>query len=296
MNRWLSPLHCFGFFPLFVCLLLVSAMASAQTSVWKVSKGNRVVYLGGTVHMLKASDYPLPTAFDIAYLASQSLYFETDIGAMSRPDVQAQLMADAMAPPGRQLQQVLSPDTYATLSEAAGERGLDMATLGRFRAGMAVVTLQTMEFMRMGLTLQGVDNYFYAKSIQDNKPRGYFETVQEQVNFVMRMGEGWEDDFVSLSLRDLDRTEQLMEDMTAAWRRGDMDALASLFLSEMQTDYPRAYDNLMVKRNTAWLPQIEQLFNSKETEFVLVGTAHMVGDDGLLIALQKRGYRVEQMR
>jgi len=50
--------------------LLATAVISplqADTSVWKVSKGNRHLYLGGTIHVLSKNDYPLQASFEKAY-------------------------------------------------------------------------------------------------------------------------------------------------------------------------------------------------------------------------------------
>ena len=43
--------------------LCVSITATAESAVWKVSKGEDYLYLAGTVHVLRASDYPLPREF-----------------------------------------------------------------------------------------------------------------------------------------------------------------------------------------------------------------------------------------
>jgi uncharacterized protein YbaP (TraB family) len=49
---------------------------SGQTSVWKISSGNNVLYLGGTIHVLRESDYPLPEAFGSAFEKSSIVVFE----------------------------------------------------------------------------------------------------------------------------------------------------------------------------------------------------------------------------
>ncbi len=49
-----------------LCLLL-SFQVFAQTSLWKVSNADSILYLGGTIHLLSPDDYPLPEEFLMAY-------------------------------------------------------------------------------------------------------------------------------------------------------------------------------------------------------------------------------------
>lgn len=69
-------------------VLIFSFTAHASSSVWKISKGNNYLYLSGTIHLLGKADYPLPSAFDKAYVKSSRLVFETDIQKFNTPEYQ----------------------------------------------------------------------------------------------------------------------------------------------------------------------------------------------------------------
>jgi uncharacterized protein YbaP (TraB family) len=43
------------------------------------------------------------------------------------------------------------------------------------------------------------------------------------------------------------------------------------------------------------MPKIEAMFDTVETEFVLVGVAHLVGEHGLISMLQSKGYEIVQL-
>ena len=58
--------------------------------------------------------------------------------------------------------------------------------------------------------------------------------------------------------------------------------------------YPAAYQSLIVERNNNWMPQLEKCLARTTPCMVVVGAAHLVGPDGLLTLLQRKGYRVEQ--
>ena len=56
-------------FPSVLIFFLGIAPAFADSPVWRVTKGDHVLFIGGTVHLLTQADYPLPDAFEQAYLA-----------------------------------------------------------------------------------------------------------------------------------------------------------------------------------------------------------------------------------
>ena len=69
-----------------IALSVVCTVSSADTSVFKVSKDDEHLFIGGTIHMLAESDFPLPEEFDQAYQNAELIVFETDIAAMGSPE------------------------------------------------------------------------------------------------------------------------------------------------------------------------------------------------------------------
>lgn len=267
----------------------------ADSAVWQITSGLNSVYLGGTVHLLRPSDYPLPEEYEQAYQNSSQIYFETDLSAMSDLSVQTQMLQQLTYQDGRSLKGVLSNEAYAALSDYIEEAGVPLMMMEKFKPGMVVSMLQVMEFQRIGFTPEGVDAYFNARAISDSKSIGQLETVMEQIGFLASMGEGNESEFILLSLRDLEETADLMDGMIAAWRLGNNSELADLFINEMKNEAPELYNSLLRQRNLNWIPQIDQMLKDNDTEFVLVGAAHLVGDEGLLKLLELKGYQVTQL-
>mgnify|MGYP001415718654 CR=1 FL=1 len=66
-------------------------------------------------------------------------------------------------------------------------------------------------------------------------------------------------------------------------------------VKEMKNEAPELYNSLLRQRNLNWIPQIDQMLRDNGTEFVLVGAAHLVGDEGLLKLLEAKGYQVTQL-
>lgn len=275
-------------------ILLLCGRAWGESSVWKVSKGNSTIYLGGTCHVLRESDYPLPPEFDRAYRASQTLVFETDIAMLQDGAVQQQMLARSRYADGSTIEKHLSGRTYAELSAYCRANGIPLEALGSLKPSMLMVTLTVMELMKLGVTQQGVDTHFHRLATRDGKDVEGLETVEQQIEYVVTMADGMEDEFVSHSLRDLASLREKFDRLAAAWRRGNLALLNELTVAELARQ-PALYRKLITERNRNWLALIDSYRKSPRTEFILVGVAHLAGPDGIIHSLRKRGYRVEQL-
>ncbi|MFD2180145.1 TraB/GumN family protein [Veronia pacifica] len=273
--------------------LSASAVTYADSAVWKVSKNNDVIYLGGTIHALPSTAYPLPKAYDIAYGKSQEIILE--VAELNHPDVGAKALAHGVYQNGVTLSSKLSPSTISSLDKALGGYGLNLASVDILKPGMLMAQLTMLELQRAGFESGGVDSFYQAKANEDAKPVLGLETIDEQLIFLTNLGKGNEDTFIRKLLNDLPESKEKMKELLLAWRNGNMNQLEKVFNQETKENFPDLYQSLVVKRNNAWIPKIEQLFGDKNTEFVLVGAGHLSGDVGLLKQLADKGYKLEQM-
>ncbi len=277
---------------LLFCLALFASPALAETSLWQIRDGDRVMYLGGTVHVLAAADYPLPEEFDQAYEQADRLVFETDMQAINSPTFQLQMMQRLTYNDGRTLKDELGSKAYDALQAYSRKRSLPMAMLEQFRPAMVSLVIVMTELERLGINGVGVDEHFHRRAQADGKPVSQLETPQAQLEFIAGMGRGQEDALILNSLRDAEQVADMMAKIKAAWRSGNRAQLVELGLEPMRHDYPALYQDLLVKRNQAWLVKLERILKNADTELVLVGALHLVGREGLLEQLRARGYKV----
>lgn len=275
--------------------LCVASAGQAASPVWKVEKNGQTLYLGGTIHVLAASDYPLPAAFDRAYGKSQRLVFETDLGAMQDPLLQMQMAQAMMYRDGRTLKSVLSPRTWNELSRFMQRRSLPIESLSMFTAGGVSLTLTMLELQRLGLAETGVDKHYYQKAAADAKPSHGFETPQQQIQFLASLGEGNEDNVIRYTLRDIAALEPTMRQLKSLWRSGDNKGMVEMAIAPFRAEFPAVYKSILVDRNLDWMEQIDALIKTAEVEFVLVGALHLAGKEGLVTQLRQRGYRLSQL-
>lgn len=267
---------------IYIALTLFTTSAQAKSSVWLIEKDGKQLYLGGTVHVLTAKDYPLPTEFDEAFAAADTIVFETDILALQQVDTQMKMMQAMMYQDGRALSQVLDVKTLEQLSNHLAARGMPLAAFDGYKAGAASMTLSMLELQIMGYKPEGVDSFYHKKALQQGTNVSFLESVDEQIGFLSAIGEGQENEIVAQTLADLETLEQEMPKLISAWRSGDLAALDEAMLKQMRDQYPKVYDSLLVQRNKNWLPQLERMLNDEAVEAVLVGAGHLAGDQGLL--------------
>ncbi|ASP39063.1 TraB/GumN family protein [Bacterioplanes sanyensis] len=276
-----------------VAALLWPTSLWAQTFLWQVSKGDQRIWLGGTIHLLKAEDYPLPQEFEHAYSQAQHLVFETDISALGNPQVQQKMAQRMLLQPGQSLPALLNNDARQALIRYVEKNGLSMDQLRDFSPQWVALLITVGELNRLGMNQEGVDAYFDRLAREHGKTIGELESVGEQIEFIATMAEGRESELILQTIADTALLAQQMDGLRDAWRQGDRATLSRLGLDPMRSDYPKVYDSLIVKRNNNWLPKIERLFHQQPNALVLVGALHLVGPDGLLQQLQQKGYHIE---
>jgi uncharacterized protein YbaP (TraB family) len=107
---------------------LVRAQAPASTGgnrglIWTVEKGGRTSWLVGSLHLLTADAYPLPSALDAAFATADVLVEEANPDELKAPAAAMQLVAKAMYPPGTTLQSQVSKDTFDKIAKRAEKIG-----------------------------------------------------------------------------------------------------------------------------------------------------------------------------
>jgi uncharacterized protein YbaP (TraB family) len=91
--------------------------------------------------------------------------------------------------------------------------------------------------------------------------------------------------------------EQGWERLLESWKSGDADGMEQMLMRIMKEDRRLLpiYEIIYYERNRNMSSRIEGLLGTKDTYFVTVGAAHMIGEEGIVEILRKKGYPVEQL-
>jgi uncharacterized protein YbaP (TraB family) len=267
--------------------------ASTKSFLWKVQAANGVLYLAGSVHALSADVYPLNPAFERAFQASGTLVEEIDLGEATEITSSLKLLGKGVFQDGRTFDQVVSKDTLAMVTERLG--GLvPVEMLKPMKPWMVDLMIEMTDMQKTGLDPKlGLDQHFYDAAKAAGKPVIGLETAESQIDRLDQMPLAVQEQMLRSTVKEIETERNGLGALVAEWRRGDSAALEKTLLASFK-DFPAAYNSLIVERNRNWMPQIEGCLTRPSPCFVVVGAAHLVGPDGLLALLQRKGYRLEQ--
>lgn len=267
---------------------------SAKSFLWKVQSGPRVMYLAGSVHALSADVYPLSPAFEQAFAASDTLVEEIDLGASGLMALGPMLLSKAMYQDGRTFDKAVSKETHDLVVKHMKALPMAAQMIRPMKPWMVMLTLTALQVQMAGLDPKlGLDQHFFDRATAAKKTVVGLETAESQIDLFDSMPESLQEQLLRSTLDELDAQSLEIATTVAAWRRGDAATIERDVLRGFQK-YPAAYQSLIVQRNHNWMPPLEKCLTRATPCMVVVGAAHLVGPDGLLTLLQRKGYRVEQ--
>ena len=271
---------------------------AAADLVWRVQSGTNRIYLAGSIHYLRPSDYPLPSSFDFAFQSARLLILEADLDAATTPAFQAYVQSKAQFPAGTSLKTHITSQLYGLIQGFAVQNGLPATTFDIYRPWFVGAYVAGDKYRDQGLSSDlGVDQHYFGRAKQLTKPRKFLETPQQGIDAFAVSAESDSVKGLSAQFGLLPASQypvQTGAQLIAKWRAGQIEAFEE-DITVMSREAPSLFDNIVRKRNQAWLPQIESQLKSGEVAFVLVGALHFAGTEGLLAQLRTKGYAITQL-
>lgn len=266
----------------------------SQSSVWMIEGNGTKMYVGGSIHILREQDYPLPDEFESAFEKSDILVLETDINPKDKNEITSEIIGLTLYPNNKSLKTELRKDVYAKLDSACVKSGIELEKMIGFKPVMAIITLTRVELFKIGTNAQGVDKYFLNKTTESGKDKLFLESAAYQIRLITQMGESNENEYVLHSLEELKYFNENFKKMIGPWRNGETTDMLER-IDEFKQNYPGLYHSILVERNNNWIVQLENYMETPEVEFVVVGAMHLPGSDGILQKMKDKGYKVQQL-
>jgi uncharacterized protein YbaP (TraB family) len=277
------------------CVLAAAAHADGTLhSLWELHGKHNTVYLLGSIHVLRAADYPLATAVLDAYSRSKSVLMEIDLAEMDQESVQGQLLAAAQLPEGKTLPQIMGASRYERAQRLASQLGVELSTFDQFAPWFVAEAISQLQLAQLGFQPEsGVEMYFLGRAQTDGKAVSGLETARDQIALFEAMSMDAQSEYLLSSLEEARELPKEVDDMVRAWQRGDTQWFSSQLRRELGRD-PALYQAVLAARNRKWLPRIEALLEGDRDCLVIVGTGHLVGSESVIELLKKDGFSAVQ--
>lgn len=274
---------------------LVAQGSSEATSVWKIKSSDNTVYLMGSIHLLKAEDFPPHPKMEEAYRDAQNIVFETNLDSMETMEIQQFTLMNAMYPTGQTLETELSDSVFTLAQETASGLGMDLSGLNQFKPWFVAVTLDVVKLQKLGFDPNyGIDRYFFKKAKEQGKNILSLESVKFQLSLFTNLDDKNQETFLLQSLNQFKDIEKYLNEILQSWKQGDLKGLENS-LNKSFKEYPEMYEKFLVNRNNNWLQRIQTFLANDENYLVIVGAGHMAGEEGLINMLNKLGYQTSQL-
>lgn len=274
--------------------------------LWKVSDIDNELYLLGSFHLLKSDDYPLSPEIGEALADAEEVVFEVSPAEMGSPELGLKMGQAAARTNGKPLEADLPPATAQQLDQWATENAEVLRTMGIpqprllqvFDAWFVSLTVSIVEMTKIGLDPKlGLDLHIAGKASEAKKKTDGLELGSEQIAFFEGMSASEQLQMLDESLSMTGDGVKETAELHRAWRNGDVETLLRVMNLEMRKEYPQLYKRLLVARNDAWVPKLERRLKQDSTDdtLVVVGAAHLLGEDGVVEKLRAKGYKVERI-
>lgn len=286
------------FFTILTFFQLLVPAASAQL-LWKVSgKGiDNPSYILGTHHAV-----PFNFCDSIPGLMRAVEDVEWIIGEFDM--MQMEQMTPAQMMEMQKLMMMPEDTTLASLFEENDKILLDKYL--QEAVGGNLQTFSSMKPMTLMVTLQnkmltdiipdiarmtGMDKYLQNLGRAKGKQIGGLETMDYQLNLLY--GSSLKDQAEALmEMVRKGNSKELLIELTEAYKTQDLKLLWKIFQEQMT---PYEYEALVTVRNHNWIEQMVELIPAQSSLFV-VGSGHLLGDDGLITLLKDRGFKVKPVK
>lgn len=273
-----------------------ASQGPGSPAMWKLTDDDTTIHMFGTVHLLRPELEWRSDALDQAIADADTIVFEVD---MKSPEAQRAIATDflqrGMFDDGRTLKDVLGDEDEAVISAAFDSIGVPIDAMNTFEPWMASVNLGVMKLVNDGYDPNsGVESVIEAEADEAGKSFGYLEQISQQTDAFDLLPEDEQISMLYETALLLDESPQMLDLLVDEWADGDIEGIAKLVANPDGYGFTdAAYQSLLVKRNEAWVPQIEAMLDEPGSVFIAVGAGHLAGPDSVVTMLRDKGYEIE---
>lgn len=269
--------------------------AATALPLWELTGTKNHIMVLGSIHFLRAADYPLAPEITRAFDQADIVLMEIDMDDLD-PIASAQTVA-ALAQDGKghQLEELLGPDAWRAASAEAQKLGLDLAPMAPFEPWYAAIVVTQLRLSQLGFDQSlGVEAKLAADAKRSGKEIRGLETLESQLGTLDGLSPEAQRAFLQSTLEEAAEAGDMADEMIAAWKTGDVRTLDADLLDSVR-DQPEVYRALILRRNENFARAIGGLVDDSKDYLIVVGALHLVGPDSVLRMLARDGIASRQI-
>ncbi len=281
-----------------VILIIFSIPASglvARSFLWEVNVRGQKSYILGSIHMLKKSSFPLKKELETGFENCEFLAVEADISQENMGEILRVTMEKAGYNDGSKLKDRISAETYDLAKKKMNDLNMSIDYFENFKPWFLAMSITSMELVKLGFNPEiGVDKYFINKS--EGKTILELEGIPFQIGIFDSFSDKENDMFLLSTLNEADSLNANVEAMVNSWQSGDIEAVTRM-VTENRNKEPELEDIFKIlidKRNISMSEKIGKWLNKGGRYFVIVGAAHLIGENGIINLLRRKGFVLKQ--
>ena len=276
-------------------LVLLGTLAQAQkldnALLWKISgKGlAKPSYLFGTMHI--TCDATLDKNVLSALDATGQLYLELD---MDDPNMQAEMMGGMMMKNGVKMSDLATAEDFKAVDDMLMENlGMSAKMVDTFMPSLLEMMLMP---KMLDCPMQSIEAELM-KVTKEQKEEVYgLETVAVQMAALDTMPYKEQmAELVKTAKNGMEEGKAKYAKLNKIYQDRNLAEIEAFMKSEENKMYADNSAVMLDNRNKSWIPVIEEAAKKTPT-FFGVGAAHLAGDNGVIMLLRKKGYKVEAVK
>jgi uncharacterized protein YbaP (TraB family) len=279
--------------------LLLSHPARADPALWEARDADSRIWLFGSVHMLPAGIEWRTQALDDALAASEQVYFETDIGPRGMAAITLKVMVAAFQSASNPWLDLLTDQQLARLMDALEPLGITVEQAGAMAPWLLSMQIAQYQMTAGADTVAG--DYAFDSGVEwvlqwelPPERKAFLETPGEQFDM---LAQGTLEEQIEQLFALLDQASEgdALDKLIAAWRSGDVETIASTMAPKDEAEEVGT-KLLLLDRNRNWMATLERLLAENREDLVVVGAAHLAGEDSVLDLLADAGYTISRIQ
>lgn len=273
---------------------------------YKISdKNNTTIYLLGSIHAADDTIYPLNDTIMNSFNDSDYLAVEVDtLSLQNNFDLSLKLAEKMMYNDSTTIKNHIGDELYNKMVNFLKEKKSYSSLYDNYKPVFFESLFENLIINDAMLKSEsGIDMYFLSLASENNKKILEVESAEFQYNLLLNTPLELDKIIIEEYIDNYDLNVSQMKDLYELWKKGDKEQLENILInSENQNateEEKKLMENynqsLIIDRNYGMANVLENYFEKKQNVFCVVGLGHVIGDEGIINLLQKRGYDVAQL-